>query len=148
MDKCIKIASLYITTLKAISLISQHQHWLAQGDAFYSSHLLFERIYNSALKDLDLAAEKFVGLFGDKVLNYDLQVELLAKVLGQFSTLEGSNGATMCLAIEKQFLKFSQEAEKAFLDDPRTGRHASEHCQFPRRSRLSLEANSQKRLKA
>jgi len=117
MEKHIKIGALYIATLKAIALISQQQHWLAKGNAFYSSHLLFERIYNSALKDLDLAAEKFVGLFGDKVLNYDLQTELLHKVLVQFSTLDGANGATMVLAIEKQFLKFSQEAERALAEE-------------------------------
>jgi DNA-binding ferritin-like protein len=121
MEQHIKIGALYIATLKAISLIAQHQHWLSRGNAFYSSHLLFERIYNSALKDLDLAAEKFVGLFGDKVLSYDLQTELLHKVLKQFSTLEGSSGASMLLAIEKQFLKFSEEAEKAFGEEMTQG---------------------------
>jgi DNA-binding ferritin-like protein len=60
-EKTCKIGALYIATLKGIALINQNSHWLSRGEAFYGKHLLFERIYNSALKDLDLAAEKFVG---------------------------------------------------------------------------------------
>ena len=116
MDKHIKIAALYVASLKGMSLIHQQNHWLSKGDAFYSSHLLFERIYNSALENLDLAAEKFVGLFGDQVLNYDLQIDLLHKVLSKYKNLEGSP-AQMSLAIEKEFITFAQEAYKSFEDD-------------------------------
>lgn len=113
MDKCSKTAALYIASLKSIAQIHQHNHWTTKGDNFYGEHLLFERLYDSALKDLDLAAEKFMGLFGDAVLDYDTQVELLSKVLSKYSKLEGSP-AEMSLAIEKDFIKFSRAAYDCF----------------------------------
>lgn len=118
MDKCCKVANLYIATLKAISFIHQHNHWVTKGDNFYGSHLLFERLYDDVLKDLDLAAEKFVGLFGDECLNYDLQAEFLNKVLLKYKNLEGSP-FELSMAIEKDFIKFSEEAYKCFEDEDR-----------------------------
>jgi DNA-binding ferritin-like protein len=116
MDKCNKVAALYIASLKAMALVHQHSHWTTRGIAFYGDHLLFERLYNSALKDLDLAAEKFIGLFGDEVLDYDLQADLLHKVLLKYNSLEGSP-LEMSLATEKDFLKFSKDAYNCFEDD-------------------------------
>jgi DNA-binding ferritin-like protein len=116
MDKCVKTAALYIAALKAIALISRHNHWSTKGDNFYGSHLLFERLYNSALENLDLAAEKLIGLFGDQVLDYDTQTDLLNRTLSKYKNLEGSP-ARMCLAIEKDFLKLNQEAYKVFEDE-------------------------------
>lgn len=113
MNKCNKVASLYIATLKSIALIHQHNHWTTRGVAFYGDHLLFERLYNSALEDLDLAAEKFIGVFGDDVISYDMQTELLNKVLSKYSKLEGSP-LEMSLAIEKEFLQFSTAAYDCF----------------------------------
>src|SRR5271154_7037890 len=109
MDKCSKVAALYIATLKAMALIHQHNHWTTKGNAFYGDHLLFERLYNSTLKDLDLAAEKFVGLMGDSCLDYDLQADLLHKVLLKYKNLEGSPGQ-LSLKTEEEFLKFSKDA--------------------------------------
>lgn len=116
MDKCSKVAALYVATLKAIALIHQHNHWTCKGLAFYAEHQLFERLYNSTLKDVDLAAEKFIGLMGDSVLDYDLQNDLLHKVLSKYSKLEGSP-VEMSLAIERDFLKFSREAYSCFEDE-------------------------------
>lgn len=116
MDKICKIGALYIATLKAMTLIHQHSHWTTKGNAFYGEHLLFMRIYESAQEDLDLAAEKFMGLFGDQCLDYDLQADLLHKVLLKYKNLEGSP-TQMSLEIEKDFLKLSREAYSAFEDD-------------------------------
>jgi len=116
MDKSCKIGALYIATLKAMALIHQHSHWTTRGDSFYGDHLLFERLYNSTLKDLDLAAEKFMGLFGDQCLNYDMQAGLLHKVLLKYKNLEGSP-VRMSLEVEKEFIKFSKEAYNTFEED-------------------------------
>src|ERR1035437_3294829 len=113
MDKCNKIAALYVATLKAISLIHAHNHWTTNGEMFYGEHLLFERLYKDSLENLDSAAEKFMGLFGDECLDYDLQAELLNKVLVKYKNLDGSP-AQMSLAAEKDFLKLSQDACKCF----------------------------------
>lgn len=116
MDKCSKTAALYIASLKAIALIHQHSHWTTKGDTFYGDHLLFERIYNSALGNLDTAAEKFMGLFGPDCLDYALQAELLNKVLLKYKGLEGEP-LSMSLSIEKDFIKFSQDAYNCFKDE-------------------------------
>lgn len=113
MEKYSKVAALYIATLKAMALIHQHNHWTTKGEAFYGDHLLFERLYDSTLKDLDLAAEKFIGLWSDEVIAYDLQTELLNKVLLKYSKLEGSP-MEMSLAVEKDFLSFSKAAYECF----------------------------------
>ena len=113
MEKCNKIAELYVATLKAMAQIHQFSHHTTSGKDFYGDHLLFERLYNSALEDLDLAAEKFMGLFEGNFLNYDLQVDLLHKVLLKYKNLDGSP-AEMSLAIEKDFIKFSVEVYKSF----------------------------------
>lgn len=116
MEKCIKVAALYVASLKAIAIIHQHNHWTTKGEMFYGDHLLFERLYNDAQANLDLAAEKFVGLFGDTCLNYDLQVDLLHKVLLKYNNLEGSP-VEMSLGVTKDFLKFSTEAYNCFDDE-------------------------------
>lgn len=116
MDKCSKVGALYVATLKALALIHQHNHWTTKGNSFYGDHLLFERLYDSTLENLDLAAEKFIGVFGDQCLSYDLQTELLAKVLSKYKNLEGSP-VRMSLAAEKDFLKFSKDAYNCFEDE-------------------------------
>ena len=116
MDKSIKSANLYLATLKALSIIDTHSHWTMKGKLFYENHLLFERIYNSSLEDLDRAAEKMVGIFGDECLDYDLQVDLLHKVLLKYKNLDGSP-VQMSLAIETDFIKLSKEVYEIFEDE-------------------------------
>lgn len=116
MDKCSKVGALYVATLKALALIHQHNHWTVKGGSFYGDHLLFERLYNSTLENLDLAAEKFIGVFGDQCLSYDLQADLLHKVQIKYSNLEGSP-VQMSLEAEKDFLKFSKDAYNCFEEE-------------------------------
>lgn len=116
MDKCSKVGALYVATLKALSLIHQHNHWTTKGVSFYGDHLLFERLYKSTLENLDLAAEKFIGVFGDQCLSYDLQAELLHKVQLKYRNLEGSP-VQMSLQAEKDFLKFSKDAYNCFEEE-------------------------------
>lgn len=116
MDKCNKVAALYIASLKAMAIIHQHNHWTTKGDDFYGDHLLFERLYDSVLENLDTAAEKFVGIFGAECLDYGLQTELLNKVLLTYKKLVGSP-AELSLGVEKDFIKFSQDAYKCFEDE-------------------------------
>jgi DNA-binding ferritin-like protein len=116
MDKCCKVAALYIASLKAMSIIHQHNHWTAKGSDSYGGHLLFERLYDSVLENLDTAAEKFMGIFGAECLDYTFQVELLNKVLLKYKALVGTP-AEMSLSVEKDFIKFSQDAYKCFEDE-------------------------------
>ena len=107
MDKCCQTANLYLATLKAMQLIHQHNHWTSKGKNFYSHHLLFERIYETVGENLDLAAEKFIGVLGDDCLDYNMQTSLLNKVLEKYKKMAGDE-IRMSLAIEKDFLKYSK----------------------------------------
>lgn len=108
MDEFQKLARLYIVYLRAIAFIHKQNHWITFGIAFYGNHLLFDRIYTTVTENLDSAVEKLITLFGDEVLNYDIQVELLNEILNKYNNLEGSP-LEMSLNIEKDFLNFSKE---------------------------------------
>lgn len=125
MEKVYKLANLYVATLRAIYLIHQHNHWTTKGSTFYGDHLLFEKLYTGAGEDADTAAEKMVGLFGEKGLDFEIQIEYMNKIVSKYSSLDG-NPLKMSLTIEKDFLKLSEsfydamESEKAMtlgLDD-------------------------------
>jgi len=116
MDKCCRVAGLYVASLKAMSLIHQQNHWTTKGDDFYGDHLLFERIYDSALEDLDTAAEKFIGVFGEECLDYSMQTELLNKVLVKYKNLSKSP-LEMSLKMEKDFIKLSEDTYNCFEEE-------------------------------
>ena len=113
MEKCTKVAALYLATLKALYLIHQQNHWLAKGNDFYGDHLLFQRIYESVQENLDAAAEKMVTLFGDECLDYKLQANLLNKLLLKYG--DNSQGLVECsLNAERFFQKLSKSAFDCF----------------------------------
>lgn len=116
MDKCCKIAAVYISTLKAIYIIHQHNHWTTSGSGFYGDHQLFQRLYESAQKDLDLAAEKFIGLFGSECLNFALQTKLLNNLLNRYKP-ETANPFASSLAVEKDFIKLCKDAYNCFEEE-------------------------------
>ncbi|CAM6006398.1 unnamed protein product [Sphagnum balticum] len=93
----------------------QYYNFSAQIGNVYCEKVL---TYAQAVTGPGLAAEKLIGLFGDQVLDYDLQTKLLSEVLTKYSDLEGSP-VEMSLHMEKDFLKFSQQAYNAFEDEGR-----------------------------
>lgn len=113
MDKCCKVAAVYVAWLKAMSKIHQHNHWTTKGSSFYGDHLLFKRLYDSANEDLDKAAEKFLGVFEEECIDYKLQADLLCKIMHKYDKLDGSP-AEMSLAVENDFIKFSKLAYDCF----------------------------------
>jgi len=116
MEKCCKIAGLYLATLKAIYLIHQHSHWTTKGSNFYGNHLLFQRLYEAAQESADLAAEKFLGLLGEDALDFKFQSDLLHKILTKFEKFS-DEPTEMSLAAEKEFIKLSKEAYDAFEEE-------------------------------
>src|SRR5579871_6160597 len=106
MDKIWRIANLYVAILRQIYLTHQFSHWTTSGEAFYSDHLVFERLYKSAQEDADLAAEKMIGLFGLDGVDYNLQKEFMSQLANKYAELSNSP-VELSLKIEKDFLKFS-----------------------------------------
>lgn len=113
MERVWKIANLYVATLRTIYMVHQYSHWTCKGTAFYANHLLFERLYESAQKDADLAAEKFIGVFGGAGVDFAIQTQLISQILKRYEDFDG-DPVKMSLAIEKEFLKLTEEAYSAY----------------------------------
>lgn len=116
MEKVWQISNLYVATIRQMYLIHQFSHWTSRGEAFYSDHLVFERLYRSAAEDADMAAEKMIGLFGSDGVDYNAQKDFMNQLAAKYAELDGSP-VEMSLKIEKDFLEFSKEALKAFEDE-------------------------------
>ena len=101
----------YIAFLRALYLIHQNHHWVVSGSSFYGNHLLFERIYKSAAENADLAAEKFIGLFGSSILDIENQSSLIADVMkkNSSSNLGDIELVKNSLQAEQEFLSFADE---------------------------------------
>lgn len=61
--------SILLSSLRALAFTHQMSHWTAAGDPFYGDHLLFERLYNDIVPEIDTVAEKTVGMGGAVMLH-------------------------------------------------------------------------------
>ena len=114
-EKCVKVAGLYVATLKAIYFCYQQNHWNSKGPNFYQQHLLFERLYKKTADEIDAAAEKMIGIFGDNPLEFNFQVEMMSKVLKKYSNIP--DFIDLSIKIENDFIKFSEEAFNCFASE-------------------------------
>jgi DNA-binding ferritin-like protein len=101
--------SVILVHLKFLATLHQTHHWIAKGDPFYGDHLLFGRLYDAVVSEIDSVAEKAVGLGGTS--NVDLvlqtkQVMQLAAGSGMSSTIpQAGQAALRSYAAEMTFLK-------------------------------------------
>jgi DNA-binding ferritin-like protein len=108
MEKVWKMANLYLGSLRQLALTHQHSHWTTKGASFYGDHLVFERLYKSAVEDADLAAEKLIGVFGSKAVSFSLQQGIMHKVSQRYASLR-QQPVEMSLKAEKDFIVLSQQ---------------------------------------
>ncbi len=102
----------YVAFLRVLYLLHQNHHWLTSGVGSYAYHLLFERIYKTAAENADLAAEKFIGLFGRESLGVKEQPELIKELLAKYSVSGDESLPVSSLKAEQDFLTFSEEFYK------------------------------------
>lgn len=57
------LASL-LALLRAVYQIHQAAHWQSRGTSYYGDHLLFQRLYEAVLPEIDAVAERTVGTAG------------------------------------------------------------------------------------
>lgn len=67
--------AIVLSTLKAVGTVHQTNHWSCAGDAFYGDHLLFERLYNNVVSEIDRVAERAVGRGSAELVNVVKQTE-------------------------------------------------------------------------
>ena len=116
MDKCSKTANLYLATLRALYLVHQHNHWTTKGSNYYGNHLLFQRIYETAQKSADAAAEKFIGILGEDSVDYSMQNQLINQIVSKYKSLSNSP-LKLSLQAEKDFLELSKESYNCFEEE-------------------------------
>ena len=57
-----------LAQLRGLQWSHWNSHWKITGDASYSHHLLFERLYTSATEEIDTLGEKITSYYGPHVL--------------------------------------------------------------------------------
>jgi DNA-binding ferritin-like protein len=105
-----KLFCVYIAFLRTLYIVHQNNHWTCQGNDFYGNHLLFEKIYKTAQENADMAAEKFVGLYGSNSLLLTEQAKYLNSILTEFSV--GDDLIDLSLKLEKAFQEISKKLYK------------------------------------
>lgn len=100
--------SVALVHLKHLYALHQNHHWTAMGDSYYGDHLLFQRLYEGILKEIDALAEKAIGLGCTGNVDLHLQHhQLLKLVTGQGSASmipHSSDLARKSLMAEMNFL--------------------------------------------
>jgi len=101
--------SVLLVHLKYLYALHQNHHWTSMGDPFYGDHLLFQRLYQATVEEIDGLAEKAIGLGNTTSVNLTLQTSQLLKLVtsaGNASMIPASSDlAKKSLMAEMNFLK-------------------------------------------
>lgn len=101
--------SVVLVHLRYLALVHQTHHWCAKGDPFYGDHKLFEQLYDQVVEDVDVVAEKAVGLGGEANVNLPLQVNQVMNLCKAYDSPQtvpqSSELARASLVAEFNFLK-------------------------------------------
>ena len=111
--------SVILSHLKFLSSLHQNHHWITNGDPFYGDHLLFQRLYEGAIEDIDAIAEKSIGVGSTYNVDINLTTQQMHKLIqgsGMSSTIpQKSDLARSSYLAEMNFLKVvSQEVFRDF----------------------------------
>jgi DNA-binding ferritin-like protein len=100
--------SVVLVHLRHLAMLHQTHHWTAMGDPFYGDHLLFERMYNKSVEEIDAVAEKAVGMGNERNVNMALQATQLARLTNAY-------GATGSVPQARELALRSLQAETSFV---------------------------------
>jgi len=65
----------------------QEAHWKVKGASFYGNHLLFQRLYESLVEQVDTLAEKMVGKYGPEAVCSSALVPRFESFLGRWQVV-------------------------------------------------------------
>jgi DNA-binding ferritin-like protein len=100
--------SVMLAYLEFLKKVHHTHHWIAKGDPFYGDHLLFQRLYEGVEDDIDVVAEKAVGL--GTIANVDLNL-----VTAQCYRLVQNYGPSSTIPQPTELFRRSYQAEMTFL---------------------------------
>lgn len=101
--------SVVLVYLKFLYEVHQNHHWVCMGDPFYGDHLLFSKLYEGVLGEIDMVAEKAIGLSCTANVDLNLVSSQRHKLIcnyGMATTIpQTSDLARRSLVAELNFLK-------------------------------------------
>jgi DNA-binding ferritin-like protein len=97
-----------LSFLRYLYLLHQTNHWTASGDPYYGDHLLFERLYNTTVEEIDAIGEKAVGLGSPRLVNLKDQLNLV-------TCIQESNHRHYIIPRPDELVDSSLVAEATFL---------------------------------
>jgi DNA-binding ferritin-like protein len=100
--------SVLLSYLQFLNKVHHTHHWIAKGDPFYGDHLLFSRLYECIEDEIDMVAEKVVGL--GSIHNVDIGL-----VTAQCNKLVQNYGPTSTVAQTSELIRRSYQVEMTFL---------------------------------
>lgn len=89
--------------LRALAFMYQTYHWRCKGSPFFSDHLLFERLYNDVLKDIDALAERIAGIENESSLDPIEQATRMQAYLTEICAPSQDGDAETALRAEDRF---------------------------------------------
>lgn len=89
--------------LRALSILHQTHHWQSSGPDFYSDHLLYDRLYNDIVPQIDSTAEKIVGLNKAALVGFEKHVVTLSAFLKNVK-MQGSSDEPARRSLEAEIM--------------------------------------------
>lgn len=72
----------FLAVTEALQMLEHSHHWQTKGENFYGDHLLYQRLYEAVLAEIDLIGEKLIGVSKEAGLtNYFKRVRAMEMFL-------------------------------------------------------------------
>ena len=72
----------FLAVTEGLQVIHHSHHWQTKGENFYGDHLLYQRLYETVLAEIDLVGEKLIGVSQDVSLtNYFKRIKAMEMFL-------------------------------------------------------------------
>lgn len=94
----------FLAVTEGLQMLHHSHHWQTKGANFYGDHLLYQRLYETILGEIDLIGEKLIGVSQDASLtNYFKRVKAMEKFLEAVTHSD------------KPYVVVSHDAESAYI---------------------------------
>lgn len=109
--------AVFLGFLHGLKMIHHAHHWQSMGQSFYGDHTMYQRLYTAIEPEIDVVAEKLVGLGGLSGTNYFVTVnnaKMFMDAVSQGESIhDDSLRAELVLLIagEEMIAKYKQESK-------------------------------------
>ena len=91
-----------LAAMKGGSWLHWAAHWAVQGESSVADHELFERLYYRWVKDIDVLAEKIIGMFGSKSIDPYNVLAISQEHIERFKTIDCLHKRSLALEEDLQ----------------------------------------------